>query len=153
MKQLGIQILLIVVTLAIAWRLLISYGQKAQALRRIGLLVLAALAIYSIIDPSKTWTRLASILGVGRGADLILYGLVVAFFGFVVTTFRRFREMEIRYTRLARRLALEEAPPPGRGHSNEAHNEHGVGGRGTEGLSSPADTLDQPSPAPDPETS
>ena len=51
-------------------------------------------------------------VGIGRGADLILYGLVVAFFGFVVTTFRRFREMETRYTRLARRLALRETLPP-----------------------------------------
>jgi len=36
---------------------------------------------------------------------------VLAFFGFVVTTFRRFRDMEVRYTRLARRIALDEAPP------------------------------------------
>lgn len=111
MRQLGIQVLLIVGTLAIAWRLLVSYGQKAQAVRRLGLLVLAAVAIYSILDPT-TWSELASKLGVGRGADLILYGLVVAFLGFVVTTFRRFRDMELRYTRLARRLALRETLPP-----------------------------------------
>ena len=49
--------------------------------------------------------------GIGRGADLILYGLVVAFFGFVVTTYKRFRAMETRYTRLARRIALDEARP------------------------------------------
>ena len=47
---------------------------------------------------------------IGRGADLILYGLVVAFLGFVVTTYKRFRAMETRYTRLARRIALDEAP-------------------------------------------
>ena len=37
MRQLGIQIVLIVGILAIAWQLLISYGQKAQALRAAGL--------------------------------------------------------------------------------------------------------------------
>ena len=118
MKQLLIQLVLIVVTLGIAWRLLISYGQKAQALRRLGLLLFAAFAVWSILDPT-VWTRLARLVGIGRGADLILYGLVVAFFGFVATTFRRFRDMEIRYTRLARRLALDEAPPPRRSTAAE----------------------------------
>lgn len=110
MRQLAIQVLLIAGTLAIAWRLLISYGQKAQAVRRLGLLVFAAFAVWSILDPN-VWTRLARLVGIGRGADLILYGLVVAFFGFVVTTFRRFRELETRYTRLARRIALDEVGP------------------------------------------
>ena len=58
--------------------------------------LLLALVVYSIIDPSKTWTNLARMLGVGRGADLILYGLAVAFLGFVVTTYQRFRAMETR---------------------------------------------------------
>jgi hypothetical protein len=111
MRQLTIQILLIAGTLAISWRLLMSYGQRAQALRRLGLIVLAAFAVWSILDPS-VWTRIAMKVGIGRGADLILYGLVVAFFGFVVTTFRRFRDMEGRYTRLARKLALSETLPP-----------------------------------------
>ena len=111
MSQLVIQLLLIAGTLAIAWRLLVSYGQKAQAVRRVGLLLFAAFAVWSILDPG-IWTRLAQLVGIGRGADLILYGLVVAFFGFVVTTFRRFRDLENRYTRLARRLALDEAGTP-----------------------------------------
>ena len=110
-RQSVIQILLIAAVLAIAWRLLVGSGQRTQALRRLGLIFLLGLVIYSIIDPSKTWTNLANALGIGRGADLILYGLVVAFFGFVVTTFKRFRSMETRYTRLARRIALDEAPP------------------------------------------
>lgn len=110
-RQSVIQILLIASVLAIAWRLLIGSGQRTQALRRLGLLFLLALVVYSIIDPSKTWTNLAKALGIGRGADLILYGLVVAFLGFVVTTYKRFRAMETRYTRLARRIALDEAPP------------------------------------------
>jgi hypothetical protein len=109
-RQSAIQILLILATLAIAWRLLAGTGQRAQAVRRLGLLLLLALVAYSIIDPSKTWTNLARMLGVGRGADLILYGLAVAFLGFVVTTYKRFRAMEVRFTRLARRIALDEAP-------------------------------------------
>jgi hypothetical protein len=111
-RQSIIQVLLIAGVLAIAWRLLAGSGQRTQALRRLGLLLLLALVVYSIIDPSKTWTGLARALGVGRGADLILYGLAIAFFGFVVTTYKRFRAMETRYTRLARRIALDESEPP-----------------------------------------
>jgi hypothetical protein len=111
MRQLGIQLLLIAATLALSWRLLAGSGQRTQALRRLGLLVLAAFAVWSILDP-RIWQRWAEKLGIGRGADLILYGLVVAFFGFVVTTFKRFRAMETRYTKLARRIAIDEAPPP-----------------------------------------
>jgi hypothetical protein len=110
-RQSLIQILLIAGVVTVAWRLLAGSGQRTQAVRRLGLLVLLGLVVYSIIDPSKTWTNLAKALGVGRGADLILYGLAVAFFGFVVTTFKRFRAMETRYTRLARRIALDEATP------------------------------------------
>ena len=110
-RQSVIQILLILATVVIAWRLLAGSGQRTQAVRRLGLLLLLALVVYSIIDPSKTWTNLARALGVGRGADLILYGLVIAFFGFVVTTYKRFRAMETRYTRLARRIALDESEP------------------------------------------
>lgn len=113
MRQLTIQILLIVGTLAVSWRLLMSYGQKALALRRLGLLALAGFAIWSILDPG-IWSRLALMVGVGRGTDLILYGLVVAFFGYMATTYKRFREMENRYTRLARRIALDETAPPTR---------------------------------------
>lgn len=110
MKQLVVQVVLIVGTLAVSWRLLLGYGQRAQALRRLGLLLFAAFAVWSILDPG-VWTKLAKLVGIGRGADLILYGLVVAFFSFVVTTFKRFRDMEIRYTRLARRIAIDEVPP------------------------------------------
>ena len=57
MKQLAVQVLLIVGTLAVSWRLLLGYGQRAQALRRIGLLLFAAFAVWSILDPG-VWTRL-----------------------------------------------------------------------------------------------
>ena len=65
----------------------------------------------SILFPD-VWTGLAHQVGVGRGADLVLYGLVVAFLSFTVTTYLRFRDLETNYTRLARRIALSEAPRP-----------------------------------------
>ena len=82
-----------------------------QVVLVVGILTFAALAIASILFP-ETWTRVAKLVGVGRGTDMVLYALVVAFLSTTVTTYLRFREMEVRYTALARRMALAEAEPP-----------------------------------------
>lgn len=116
MRALTIQLFLILVTLGIAFRVMSGRGARTQAVRRLGLVVFAAFAVWSILSPG-VWTTLAHTVGIGRGTDLILYGLVIAFFSFVVTSFKRFRDSEIRYTRLARRIAIDEAlpaatPPP-----------------------------------------
>lgn len=109
-KTFWIQIVLILGIAIAAFRLLAGTGQRTQAIRRLGLVVFAAFAVLSVFFPI-VWTRVAHFFGIGRGTDLILYALVVAFFSFVATTFRRQRESEQRYTQLARRIALAEAPP------------------------------------------
>ena len=113
-----IQILLIGVVLGVVARLFRSRGARAQAIRRIGLILFAAFAVISILFPD-VWNRIARVVGVGRGTDMVLYALVVAFLSSTVTTYLRFREVETRYTKLARRFALDEAArggeqaPPG----------------------------------------
>ena len=111
MKIVLIQLVLIVVVVAVAAGLLRDRGARTQAVRRLGLLVFAAFAVWSILFPS-VWNRIASLVGVGRGTDMVLYALVVAFLSFTLTTYLRFRDLENRYTTLARRLALNEAGPP-----------------------------------------
>jgi hypothetical protein len=106
-----VQLVLIVVVVFVAARLLRGRGARTQAVRRLGLLLFAALAVWSILFPS-VWNRIATSVGVGRGTDMVLYALVVAFLSFTVTTYVRFRDFEARYTKLARRLALDEAGPP-----------------------------------------
>jgi hypothetical protein len=61
-------------------------------------------------------------VGVGRGTDMVLYALVVAFLSFTVTTYLRFRDLETNYTRLARRIALEDvrSPPEDQGQAPTA---------------------------------
>lgn len=103
-----IQVILIAVVLAVAARLFRSRGARAQAVRRIGVLIFAALAVLSILIPD-TWTTAANLVGVGRGTDLVLYGLVLAFLSSTVTNYLRFRDLEARYTKLARRVALDNA--------------------------------------------
>jgi hypothetical protein len=107
MRIVLIQVLLIVVVVVVAARLFRSRGARSQALRRLGLLLFAAAAVVSILFPDL-WNAIASVAGVGRGTDMVLYALVVAFLSFTVTTYLRFRELETRYTKLARRLALDE---------------------------------------------
>jgi hypothetical protein len=111
MKIVLIQLLLIVVVILTAVRLLRGRGARTQAVRRLGLMLFAALAVWSILFPS-VWNQIARLVGVGRGTDMVLYALVVAFLSFTLTTYIRFRDFEARYTKLARRLALDEAGPP-----------------------------------------
>jgi hypothetical protein len=135
-----IQVLLIAVVLAVAARLFRSGGARSQAVRRLGLLLFAAFAVFSILVPG-VWNRIASFVGVGRGTDMVLYALVVAFLSYVVTTYLRFRDFEVRYTRLARRLALDEAARDyPRGTAGGSPGSGGPsGGRGDGG-----DVLDEP---------
>jgi hypothetical protein len=123
MKIVLIQLVLIVVVILVAARLLRGRGARTQAVRRLGLMIFAALAVWSILFPS-VWNQFAKMVGVGRGTDMVLYALVVAFLSFTLTTYVRFREFETRYTKMARRLALDEAGPPRAATSgSEQHEE------------------------------
>ena len=131
MKLVLIQILLIAVVIVVVARLFRSRGARAQAIRRLGLVLFAAFAVVSILFP-EVWNRIAHLVGVGRGTDMVLYALVVAFLSFTVTTYLRFRELETRYTKLARRLALDEAamtqrPPASGGDLGDVLDEPGGG--------------------------
>ncbi|HYN66588.1 MAG TPA: DUF2304 domain-containing protein [Ornithinibacter sp.] len=108
MKMVLIQVLLIIVVILVVARLFRSRGARAQAIRRIGIMLFGAFAVVSILFPD-VWNRIAQVVGVGRGTDMVLYALVVAFLSFTVTTYLRFRDLETSYTRLARRIALSEA--------------------------------------------
>ncbi len=123
MKIVLIQLVLIVVVVLIAVRLLRDRGARTQAVRRLGLLLFAAFAVWSILFPS-VWNEIAKVVGVGRGTDMVLYALVVAFLSFTLTTYVRFREFEARYTKLARRLALDEADPPQPAHTEPEQPVH-----------------------------
>jgi hypothetical protein len=84
-------------------------GGRHQAIRRLLLLSFVAFAGFSLLFP-LAWTRVAQLLGVGRGTDLLLYALIVAFLGGVATTYSRFVQQQRMITALSRRLALLEAP-------------------------------------------
>lgn len=103
-----IQLALIAAVVVVLLRMTTARGARTQAIRRLGMFAFAAFAVYSIIFPS-VWVGLARAVGVGRGTDLVLYILVIAFLGYMMSTHLRFRETDVRFTRLSRRIALDEA--------------------------------------------
>ncbi|KNC19564.1 hypothetical protein AC792_05590 [Arthrobacter sp. RIT-PI-e] len=95
---------------------LVRGGSNAKhlAIRRIMVLLFAVVAVLSIFFP-EILSRLAGVLGVGRGTDLMLYAFIVSFLVFISTTHQRFRQMEGIVTKLSRRIALDEAERPWEG--------------------------------------
>lgn len=86
-------------------------GARHQAVRRILLIAFVVLALVAVLFPPFL-TQVARAVGVGRGADLLLYGLTVTFLGYVAASYRRLREMEHQVTVLARELALRDPTQP-----------------------------------------
>ncbi|PPK97720.1 hypothetical protein CLV92_103255 [Kineococcus xinjiangensis] len=128
--MLGIQVLLITAVLVTGALLVRSTaGDRHQAVRRLLLALLVVLAIASILAPAVV-TAVARAVGVGRGTDLLLYCLVIAFLGFVVSSYRKSRLLEAQVTALVRRLALDEAVPPVAARSGPPRREDGGDGPG-----------------------
>jgi len=104
-----IQFLLIAAVIAIGLFFMRRTGADGHlALRRIAYAGFVVVAVLAIIFPQML-TVVANAIGVGRGADLLLYGLVVMFFAFVYTQYRNNVQQQRKLTLLARRLALLEA--------------------------------------------
>jgi small membrane protein len=83
-------------------------GARHQAIRRLFLGMFIVAAVTSIVFPQ--WlSRVANLVGVGRGTDLLLYALVIAFLSYISTSHRRMNRMSRQITRLTRELTLAEA--------------------------------------------
>jgi len=86
---------------------------------KISVMLFAAAGIYFVWNPDQM-TRLAHLVGVGRGADLITYATTIILFLTVVGTIIRERRSGDVLTLLVRRLAIQQArfperPKAGRG--------------------------------------
>ena len=99
------QILALAAVVLVALLTLRGGGARRQAIQRLFMLFFILAAGSSIIAP-QVWTFAARLLGVGRGADLLLYITVLAFLAFVGGTYRRFRRLENDMAEMARQLAL-----------------------------------------------
>jgi hypothetical protein len=104
-----IQLILVLAVLTILYVFVRSSNAVyVQASKRIALVLFAMVNIYAVMWPDDV-TAVAHVLGVGRGTDLVLYALVVAFMAAVFSMYQRFRVVDRRYTELARTVAIREA--------------------------------------------
>ncbi|MFT3876819.1 MAG: DUF2304 domain-containing protein [Propioniciclava sp.] len=103
-----VQVLVVLVAL---WLLFFAARQKASAvsaLKKIGISLLAVVMVITVLFPSLT-TTLANLLGIGRGADLLLYGLAATFVVYAITQYARAQANRRVLFGLARRIALRDA--------------------------------------------
>ena len=107
--MIGIQVIIIIAALAILYFGL--SGRKthvAKAWKKIGICLLVVAMVIAVLLPDST-NKLAHLVGVGRGADLLLYVLVIAFIAFALNTYVQQQDGRDTSYRLARKIALLEA--------------------------------------------
>ncbi len=107
-----IQVLLIASIVALLVYLLRSRtNAKARAWVKVGYVAFVLAGVYAVLRPNET-TVVAHWVGVDRGTDLMLYALIMAFCFTTLSTYMRFKDLELRYARLTRALALQAAQEP-----------------------------------------
>jgi len=106
-----IQVLLICAIVALFGLLRSRTSAKSRAWVKVGYILFVFAGVYAVLRPNDT-TVLAHWLGVDRGTDLMLYALIIAFLFTTLSTYMRFKDLELRYARLARAIALESAQGP-----------------------------------------
>jgi hypothetical protein len=107
-----IQALLIVAVLALLMYLLNSRrSARSKAWVKVGFVLFVVAGIYAILRPDDT-TVVANWLGVKRGTDLMEYVLIIAFVFVTLSAYLRFKDLELKYARLARSVALQNARVP-----------------------------------------
>jgi hypothetical protein len=107
-----IQLLLIAAIITLLVYLLKSRrSAQTRAWVKVGYVLFVVAAVYAIVRPDDT-TVLANWLGVDRGSDLLGYALIVAFLFTTISTYMRFKDLELKYAQLARAVALNGARAP-----------------------------------------
>ena len=104
-----IQILLIAFSVLILFYFLTNHNSmQVRAYKKIALILFVFVMVAFIIYP-ESLNMIANWVGVGRGADLMLYMLFIAFIIFSINMYMKFKEQQDITYRLARKIALIEA--------------------------------------------
>ncbi|GAB2851137.1 DUF2304 domain-containing protein [Pseudoduganella ginsengisoli] len=102
--------ILLSIALACAWIYVLTQGRFIASLR-FALYGVIVCGTYFVWWPDDS-TRLAHMLGVGRGADLVFYVWVVLSFGIFINIHSKLRQNQQQLTELARHLAIDRAERP-----------------------------------------
>ncbi len=84
-------------------------GVRMQAGKRLAFVAFLLLNAYAVVRPEDTTWVAKHVFGIGRGADLLLYALIVTFVFAVINFYLRVRDSEQRVTELARAVAIRDA--------------------------------------------
>jgi hypothetical protein len=104
-----VQVLLILISILFLLKAISGRGTHSMnAWKKIAISMLVVLMIVAVLLPDTT-TQLANIVGVGRGADLVLYSLFAAFIFYVLNQYLKDQDQRDSLFRLARKLALLDA--------------------------------------------
>lgn len=104
-----IQVLLVLATLGfLVVFVRAQHGVRLRASKRLAFVAFLVLNVYAVLRPDDV-TVVANRLGVGRGADLLLYLLIATFVFVVINFYLRLRDSEQRVTELARAVAVRDA--------------------------------------------
>ena len=88
------------------------YRRGGLPFRQLLLWLVLWLVIAVVVLRPETSTSLAHRLGVGRGADVVIYLAIAAIFYLLFRMFARLEDHERQITRLARELALKDLDGP-----------------------------------------
>lgn len=118
------QILLI---LALIVFILYVFRLRTLFLDRILLLVITAFGVLLVIHPDLA-SRIANLIGIGRGADLLLYLFVIAGLFFAVGISSENKRLQRQMTELVRHIAISNATDmesnPGSPAENASEERH-----------------------------
>lgn len=104
-----IQLIVVIVALGLVFFVLGGHQTHAsRAWKKIALCLLAVAMVVAVLFPETT-NKAAHIVGVGRGADLLLYTLALAFIGYALNNYIHQQREKDTVHRLARKVALLDA--------------------------------------------
>lgn len=104
-----IQLVVIITAVTIIYYVLRSINSHtARAWKKIFLILLALAMIIAVLFPDIT-NRIANFVGVGRGADLLLYVLTLGFILYVLNTYIKHQDDKDKLYRVARLTAIIDA--------------------------------------------
>ena len=101
-----IRFLLIVALSGFALALARSSGMRSRAWSLILLFLLLGLGVVAVVAPEWT-TVIANVVGVGRGADLLIYLLIITLAFAVLVMYTRIKMLQTQLSRVVREISLQ----------------------------------------------
>ena len=104
-----IQILGILFLLFALSRVILRWRSHRLALSELVLWVFVFGGILTVVLAPSLSARLARLVGIGRGADLVIYGSIVLLFYLVFRNYIQLENIEYKLTTLVREIALAQS--------------------------------------------